>query len=85
MIRVSLPLGEASEQTVVPTAAVMNQAGETFVFEQTGQREYRRRDVVVEWSDDEIAVLQEGPAAGTTIVTENAFYLASELLLEGEE
>ena len=85
LVRVSLPLGEASEQTVVPTAAVMNQAGETFVFEQTGQREYRRRDVVVEWSDDEIAVLQEGPAAGTTIVTENAFYLASELLLEGEE
>lgn len=67
---VSLALADAKEGLSVPWAAVVfDTHGGTWVYEQTGQRRYARRRVVVGHTAGPDAVLSSGPPAGTMIVT----------------
>lgn len=83
--RVAVPAAERQSGLVVPESALLTEGDETFVFVADGERTYRRVDVAVSLVDDGFAVIASGLAAGEKVVSENAFVLKSELLLEGEE
>jgi RND family efflux transporter MFP subunit len=58
---------------VAPWAAVVYDVyGGTWVYERTGELTFARRRVVVRQVQDQIAVLESGPSAGTKVVTAGA-------------
>lgn len=61
------------DQLVAPWASVLHDInGGTWVYEVVAPHKYIRRRVVVARVTDDLAVLSEGPAAGTSIVTAGA-------------
>lgn len=83
--RVVLPVGEPREVLTVPAAAVVDHEGAAFVFVEAGERTFRRVDVETGDQDGEWLEIVSGLEPGARVVTSGAFYLKSELLLEGEE
>jgi RND family efflux transporter MFP subunit len=72
-ISMSLPVvGEAESLTVPWSAVVFDVHGGAWVYEQAGERAYRRRRVLVHHVAGETAVLDAGPAPGTPVVTAGA-------------
>lgn len=72
-VGVRLKLRGDEEALTVPWSAVIHDIhGGTWVYEQTAERAYNRRRVVVRSVADERAVLASGPPAGTTVVTAGA-------------
>jgi hypothetical protein len=60
----------ADERTIVPYAAIVYEIdGETWVYTSPEDLKFVRERVVVEEIDGDRAVLTEGPAAGTEVVT----------------
>jgi hypothetical protein len=60
----------ADERTIVPYSAIVYETdGETWVYTSPVDLKFVREHVVVEEIDGERAVLSEGPAAGTEVVT----------------
>ncbi|MBW8883672.1 MAG: efflux RND transporter periplasmic adaptor subunit [Planctomycetia bacterium] len=73
---VRVKLQGASEQQVVPWAAVMTDInGGTWVYQNVGEHTYVRRRVQVRYILDSLAVLESGPATGAKIVTAGAVEL----------
>jgi RND family efflux transporter MFP subunit len=72
-VGVALPLREEAESLVVPDKAILYDIdGGTWVYERTGEQRYRRRRVAVRSLRDGLAVLADGPAEGSPIVTDGA-------------
>jgi hypothetical protein len=60
----------ADERTIVPYSAIVYETdGETWVYTSPEELKFVREHVVVEEIDGDRAVLSEGPAAGTEVVT----------------
>ncbi len=75
-VGVTLTLKTPAESLVVPWPAVLHDVhGGTWVYEKTGPHAYRRTRVQVQYVVDSVAVLKEGPPAGTLVVTERAMEL----------
>ncbi len=72
-VGVTLALKSEAESLTVPWPAVLHDIyGGTWVYEQTGERAFTRRRVVVRAVNGETAVLATGPAPGTPVVTDGA-------------
>lgn len=84
-IWVEIPTSDARTAIAVPEGAVQRNGSETFVFVQTDEKTFEKRDVVVgEESEDQIEITS-GLGEGDEVVVEGAFFLKSELLLAEEE
>lgn len=72
-VGVTLLLKSEEKSLTVPWSAVIHDIhGGTWVYEQTGDRAYVRRRVVVRYVVADRAVLAAGPPAGTRVVTAGA-------------
>jgi hypothetical protein len=62
-----------SSQTLIPYAAVLyDPNGDTFVYTNPSGRTFVRARITVERIDGDLAVVTEGPASGTAVVTVGA-------------
>ena len=60
----------AAERTIVPYSAIVYETdGETWVYTSTEELSFVREHIVVKEIEGDRAVLSEGPAAGTEVVT----------------
>lgn len=82
---VDVPLGPPHKALVVPSGAIMRHEQETFVFVEVKPGEYRKVDVTPGLETNAFVEVQAGIEAGAKVVDHGAFFLKSELLLEGEE
>jgi cobalt-zinc-cadmium efflux system membrane fusion protein len=84
---ITIPAGEARDELVVPSAAVLTHEKQTFVFveDEREPRKYLRVDVTVGKTAPEGTTITSGLTAGQRVVVEGAFLLKSELLLEREQ
>ncbi len=82
---VTVPLGPRHEGLVVPVGAIMRHEEETFVFVELEPGVYRKTVVTPGLETTEFVEVVSGLDAGQKVVDRGAFYLKSELLLEGEE
>lgn len=83
--RVKIPLGQAVERLAVPSSALMQHEGKTFVFIQAEPGRFARVDVTTGIQSPEWVEVKSGLTGGEQVVKEGAFVLKSELLLEREE
>ena len=84
-VRVLIPDGEPRECLTVPQSAIVTNDGRTFVFVETGTREYHPRDVKTGIAVDPWIEITTGLESEERIVTEGTAILKAELLLEAEE
>jgi RND family efflux transporter MFP subunit len=84
---ITIPAGEAHDELVVPSAAVLTHEKQSFVFVEDDRepRRFKRVDVTAGKSTPEGTVISSGLEIGQRVVVEGAFLLKSELLLEREE
>lgn len=82
---VDVPLSAPVDAIAVPTSAVQRHEGQTFLFVVDEPRTYRRVDVAVGREVRGWTAIESGIEEGTRIVSQGAFYLKSELLLERED
>jgi len=76
----------AAARKVVPYAAVIyDERGDTWTYTVPRPLTYLRQHIVVEFIQGDLAVLSDGPAAGTTVVTTGAAELLGTELGVGEE
>ena len=60
----------AAERTILPYSAIVYETdGETWVYTSTGDLSFVREHIAVQEIEGDRAVLSEGPAAGTEVVT----------------
>jgi hypothetical protein len=72
LVEISM-LSSGTEQKVIPYAAVLyDLQGETWVYTRPEPLVYVRAPVIVDYIDGDVAVLSEGPPAGTQVVTAGA-------------
>src|SRR5204863_9710444 len=83
-VQVELPVGEAVQRLVVPAGAVQTHDGRPVVYVEEAAGRYRRKDVKTGASSEGWTEVKSGVAAGDRAVSEGAFLLKSEQLLEGE-
>lgn len=84
-VRVALPEAKPREVIAIPESAVVSNEGRVIVFVAAGEREFLAREVKTGVMEDGTVEVVEGLQPGERIVTEGAFVLKSELLLEPEE
>ena len=84
-VRVSVPVGVRENVLVVPSEAVIQHDGASFVFVAEGPNRFRQVHVVTGEDGDSKVEIVRGLKEGESIVTHGAFVLKSELLLESEE
>jgi hypothetical protein len=79
-VRVELALtGSGAVRTVIPYGALIYDLnGDTWVYTSPEPRTYIRETITVDYIDGDLAVLVEGPAAGTEVVTAGAAELYGE-------
>ncbi len=82
---VSLPVGEETETWAVSPGAIMRHEGHAFVFVVERPGVYRQQHVETGLETSDWVAIQSGLKDGQQVVDRGAFYLKSELLLEGEE
>ena len=82
---VSVPVGNPRRAIAVPPSAVLQHEGKTFVFVASEPGSYRRRDVEVGVVTPAWTEIRRGLEEGQQVVDRGAFYLKSELLLEGDD
>jgi cobalt-zinc-cadmium efflux system membrane fusion protein len=82
---VSVPLGAAQRVLAVPAGAIMRHEQDKFVFVELKPGAYRKISVTTGLVTPEYVAILDGLEAGQQVVDEGAFFLKSELLLEGEE
>lgn len=81
---IDVPISKTHEALAVPASAIVRQERETFVFVPQGEHEFRRMDVKLGVETRDYVEIQRGLKAGDRVVSQGAFYLKSELLLERE-
>ena len=85
IVRVLIPDGPARECLTLPQSAVTSNDGRTFVFVETGPREYHLRDVTVGLQVEPWVEILSGVQPGDRVVTAGAAILKAEFLLEAED
>lgn len=81
---VSIPSGSGEESLAVPPAAVQTHGGRPFVFVEEGPGAFRRVDVTLGTRTRDWVAIDMGLDPRQRVVTQGAFLLKSELLLEKE-
>ncbi len=81
----TIPTRDAIETLAVPSSAIVEHEGATFVFVPQGDREYQRLGIITGRRAGQFVEVVSGLSEGQQVVASDAFYLKSELLLEGEE
>jgi hypothetical protein len=72
-VRVEVALNGAGTRKVVPHAAVVYDAkGKTWVYVNTDPLVFVRQPITIDYIQGDLAVLSDGPAAGTAVVTVGA-------------
>ena len=84
-VRVLIPDGTPTDCLVVPQSAIATNDGRTFVFVETGSREYHSRDVQTGLSVDPWIEIKSGLRPGDKVVKSGTAALKAELLLEADE
>jgi len=82
---VTVPLGPRREALVVPAGSLLRHEEEAFVFVEQSPGVYRKAVVTPGLETTEFIEATSGLRAGEKVVDRGAFYLKSEMLLEGEE
>ncbi len=84
-VRVLMPDGEPHECLAVPQSSIVTNDGRTFVFMETGPREFDLRDVKTGQSVDPWIEILSGLELGDHVVTSGTAILKAEFLLEPDE
>lgn len=84
-VRVSVPISSKSDVLTAPKRAVLEQDGQLFVFVTEKPNQFRRVNVTTGEESEERIEISSGLNTGDQVVTQGAFILKSELLLEGED
>jgi membrane fusion protein, heavy metal efflux system len=84
-VRVTLPVAAERDALFVPESALMQHEGVSFVFVQLGKGRFRRVNVKAGITSGRQVAVLSGLQGGDRIVTQGAFTLKSEMLLEREE
>jgi cobalt-zinc-cadmium efflux system membrane fusion protein len=85
LVEVSVPMESAQPQLTVPSSSVCRHENQAFVFVPVGEGRFRRQPIELLWEEGPWTAVARGLEPGTEVVSGNAFYLKSELLLEAEE
>jgi len=83
-VRVAIPVAEPRTTLTVPESSVLEHDRQPFVFVPAGQDLYERVDVKPGLRTDGLVEIVQGLREGDRVVAEGAFFLKSELLLQGE-
>jgi len=83
-VRVTIPIGETREALSVMSEAVVQHENKSFVFLDQSDGQYKRVDVSTGQISDDWVEITDGLQSGQLVVTNGAFLLKSELLLQGE-
>lgn len=81
-VTVILPSLETGAVVQVPLAALQDHEGQSFVFVQTGEDEFIRRDVSLGRRNHETVEVQTGVRAGDRVVVDGGFALKSKMLAD---
>jgi cobalt-zinc-cadmium efflux system membrane fusion protein len=84
-VRVLVPDGPGHQCLAVPESSIVSNDGRTFVFVETGPREYHPRDVKTRLNVGPWIEIESGLKSGDRVVTKGTAILKAELLLEPEE
>lgn len=84
-VRVALPEAKPREVVAIPEGAVVSHEGRVMVFVAAGEREFEAREIKTGILEGGTVEVVAGLQPGERVVTEGAFVLKSELLLEPEE
>lgn len=84
-VRVALPEAQSREVLAVPESAVVSHEGHVMVFVAVGEREFVAREIKTGVTEGATVEVVSGLKAGERVVTDGAFVLKSELVLEPEE
>ncbi len=84
-VRVLIPDGQTHECLTLPQTAVTSNDGRTFVFVETGPREFHLRDVTTGLNVDPWIEILSGIEPGDRVVISGTSILKAEFLLEPEE
>ncbi|WP_302120124.1 efflux RND transporter periplasmic adaptor subunit [Allorhodopirellula heiligendammensis] len=86
-INIELPTSQPTASVLIPSSAVQEHAGQTFVFVLNGTNDFHRRDVKLGLANESSVVVEQGLHDGESIVVQGGFILKSQLLadLMGEE
>lgn len=83
-VRVTVPIGQSRRALSVKPKSVIQHDNKQFVFVDMNDGEFKRVDVTTGQVSDEWVEVTEGLSPGQLVVTNGAFLLKSELLLQGE-
>ena len=84
-VRVLIPDGEPRECLVIHESSIVTNDGRTFVFIETGTREYHPRDVKIGLRVDPWIEIVSGLKPGEPVVVSGTALLKAELLLQPED
>ncbi|WP_372899634.1 efflux RND transporter periplasmic adaptor subunit, partial [Stieleria sp.] len=72
-IGVELPMSQPQTSRIVPAASLIYDIyGNAWVYVETGQRQYTRQRVAVQFVEADEAMLAKGPGVGTPVVVDGA-------------
>ncbi|WP_182871379.1 efflux RND transporter periplasmic adaptor subunit [Stieleria mannarensis] len=83
-VRVTIPIGHPRQALSVKPESVVQHDNQQFVFVDQNGGAFKRVDVTTGDVSDDWVEITEGLSAGQSVVTDGAFLLKSELLLQGE-
>lgn len=74
-----IPMGSNAKALLVPEESVFQESGQTYLFVQTSDSTFERRDIMIGSTSDNLIEVKEGIREGEIIVSNGVFYLKSEL------
>jgi cobalt-zinc-cadmium efflux system membrane fusion protein len=74
-----IPMGSKANAILVPEQSVIKEAGQNYLFVQTSDSTFERRDIVIGLTADNLIEVKEGIKEGEKIVSNGVFYLKSGL------
>lgn len=81
-VTVSLPSLQTNPVLQIPTTATLDYEGKTFVFVQTADDKFERRDIKIGRRSEQFCEITAGIKEGDQVVTEGGFALKSRMLSE---
>jgi len=83
-VRVTLPIGEMRDVLSVKAESVIQHENQQFVFVDLTGGTFKRVDITTGYTSQDLVEVIKGLSDGDQVVTNGAFLLKSELLLQGE-
>ncbi|MFG0267870.1 MAG: efflux RND transporter periplasmic adaptor subunit [Rhodopirellula sp. JB055] len=83
-VRVTVPIGERRQALSIKPESILRHENKPFVFVDLGNGSFQRVDVSTGQTSEDWVEVTKGLSAGQPVVTQGAFLLKSELLLQGE-